>query len=799
MARLPGDEPLYHAAERFVEEGLRRDGSLFTPGKAVWTLDPIDDFYQRFVVNEDNSADSFEVKLRRQLAGAEQITIQFVAELLYVYLLIPHNMTAATKRTQVRGVLGLLAEPVAIPDDLDSAFACGIANLSAGLAQRPQHLRFLVEFLRQGKQLDDDTREQALRDPWQFKARTTDVHVKGGQVGREGLLHLVFPDTFEPMVSAPDKQLIVDRLQYLVTDPADDVDRALLQIRTALDSEAGRLNSFYDPLIRPAWDPRQGLWDRFIYWAARFYRRSDFEHEELDYKIATAEHARAAKTAFAEGQQNWLDLLKRAFGSPSNLTNYRVHDPFLKWCAAEPASAGEALRAIWTDSDALDQRLDRFLVSVPREVLRTSGARLSIASFLLLAEDPHTYAIYRAEPVEAGYRLTGYPPPDPAARDTERHLRELDFLDEVIAQGQKRGLVLRDRLDAQSVLWCVVRWEPGDWPQPELDTLAAYRAGKVPDAGTGGGDDGNGEGGGQVSGQLPELTIEGLAAQLLVSDHWLNDIRAMLEAKGQVIFYGPPGTGKTYVALEFGQYLARDGGRVEIVQFHPSYAYEDFVMGYRPQEINGRPAFKLLPGPLVRIAEEARQNPNVRFVLVIDEINRGNVARVFGELYFLLEYRDRAINLQYRDEPFQLPQNLWIIGTMNTADRSIALMDAALRRRFFFVPFFPTEPPMEGLLARWLDRNSPEMRWVADVVHLANERLGDRHVGIGPSYFMRDDLDEDWVTRIWKFQILPYLEEHFFGEPDRLTEFGLDELRAAAQQLLVAADQVRTDGPAPTE
>lgn len=141
---------------------------------------------------------------------------------------------------------------------------------------------------------------------------------------------------------------------------------------------------------------------------------------------------------------------------------------------------------------------------------------------------------------------------------------------------------------------------------------------------------------------------------------------------------------------------------------------------------------------------------------------------MFGELYFLLEYRDRGISLQYSEERFRLPDNLLIIGTMNTADRSIALIDAALRRRFYFIPFFPTDPPIAGILERWLVRHRPEMVEAAKLVERANSMLDDRHGGIGPSYFMRKDLDDNWVELIWNHQIMPYLEEYFFGEPGRL-------------------------------
>ena len=137
---------------------------------------------------------------------------------------------------------------------------------------------------------------------------------------------------------------------------------------------------------------------------------------------------------------------------------------------------------------------------------------------------------------------------------------------------------------------------------------------------------------------------------------------------------------------------------------------------------------------------------------------------MFGELYFLLEYRDEQIRLQYSDEPFSLPENLLLLATMNTADRSIALVDLALRRRFHFHEFFPDQAPIQGLLKRWLDANVPEMSEVADLVDLANQLLGDRDAAIGHSHFMREDLGEEWLDLIWTHSVLPYLAERFVGD-----------------------------------
>lgn len=216
------------------------------------------------------------------------------------------------------------------------------------------------------------------------------------------------------------------------------------------------------------------------------------------------------------------------------------------------------------------------------------------------------------------------------------------------------------------------------------------------------------------------------------------------------------------------EHLAGDPERVTLVQFHPSYAYEDFVQGYRPAETDGQLSYKLTPGPLMDAADAARGEPDANHYLVIDEINRGNLAKVFGELYFLLEYREKqGMRLQYSNRQFSLPPNLYIIGTMNTADRSIALVDLALRRRFYFVEFHPDEPPVKGLLARfWEGNDLQDMDWVASFVDDANKELGDHEAAIGPSHFMKSNLDKDMARRVWKHAIRPYIEERLQDERD---------------------------------
>ncbi|WP_420431987.1 McrB family protein [Candidatus Poriferisocius sp.] len=271
-----------------------------------------------------------------------------------------------------------------------------------------------------------------------------------------------------------------------------------------------------------------------------------------------------------------------------------------------------------------------------------------------------------------------------------------------------------------------------------------------------------------------------LAEELLVERSFLEDVVKLLEDKGQVIFYGPPGTGKTYLARELARVLAPEPGQRALVQFHPSSSYEDFFEGYRPQADGGDMVYELTPGPLADMAQRAADAPGQRHVMVIDEINRANLPKVFGELLFLLEYRDESVRTLYRpDDAFELPQNLWFIGTMNTADRSIALVDAALRRRFHFIPFFPNRWPMEGLLERWLAAND-EPDWIGELVAQVNDELdrelGGPHLLLGPSHFMKQGLDEEAIRRIWKYNIEPFIEDQFFGDREQIERFRFDQV-----------------------
>ncbi len=425
---------------------------------------------------------------------------------------------------------------------------------------------------------------------------------------------------------------------------------------------------------------------------------------------------------------------------------------FSTWTSEDPTAALHALQMLWaTDGRPLAERIEMFCKGFPTGVMSGAGTRANVVSVLLMGEDVERYPPYRIGVMKQACTQTGYEPPGESANEAELYEHGLGFLDRFMDEAEARDLRVRHRLEAQSIVWGTLNLpEDGRDDDEEKPPCPA--------------------------------SLEELAQELSLPVDFLQNVAALIREKKQVIFQGPPGTGKTYVAQMLARYLAGGGERCQIVQFHPSYSYEDFVQGYRPTRLEGRqPGFRLKDGPFMRSANQARRDPDGKYFLVIDEINRGNLAKTFGELYFLLEYRKTPMKLMYQEEEesaFTMPDNLYIVGTMNTADRSIALVDLALRRRFAFVDFSTNEEPVNGLLRRWLRANDlGGMEWVADVVDRANGKLDDHHAAIGPSHFMRPDLDEAAVERIWKHNVLPYIEEHLFGEHGRLREFALEGLR----------------------
>ena len=267
--------------------------------------------------------------------------------------------------------------------------------------------------------------------------------------------------------------------------------------------------------------------------------------------------------------------------------------------------------------------------------------------------------------------------------------------------------------------------------------------------------------------------------EVYMSEEKYERLVGVLKNKKNIILQGAPGVGKTFAArrLAWSMMGEKDDERIEFVQFHQNYSYEDFVMGYKPSE----EGFELQDGVFYRFCQKAANQPNKDFFFIIDEINRGNMSKIFGELLMLIEedYRGAKVTLAYNGMPFSVPKNLYIIGMMNTADRSLAMIDYALRRRF---SFFDMEPAFdsEGFVRYQKTLNNETLNNLLLMVKELNEEISrDRSLGkgfrIGHSYFCGQDVcTDEWLRSIDDYDILPMLSEYWFDDEEKLRRWEED-------------------------
>ena len=268
-------------------------------------------------------------------------------------------------------------------------------------------------------------------------------------------------------------------------------------------------------------------------------------------------------------------------------------------------------------------------------------------------------------------------------------------------------------------------------------------------------------------------TKEDFLNEVYMAEENYNTLVGLLKNKKNLILQGAPGVGKTFAAtrLAYSMMGEKDDSRIEFVQFHQNYSYEDFIMGYKPQD----EGFKLTNGIFYQFCMNAAEHPDKDYFFIIDEINRGNMSKIFGELLMLIEkdYRGTTVTLAYSRTAFSVPKNLYIIGMMNTADRSLAMIDYALRRRF---SFYEMEPGFnsEGFKAYQASlKNETFNTLIEQIIDLNREINIDDSLGpgfrIGHSYFCgQEECTEEWMKAVVYYDIIPMLQEYWFDDRQKV-------------------------------
>lgn len=337
------------------------------------------------------------------------------------------------------------------------------------------------------------------------------------------------------------------------------------------------------------------------------------------------------------------------------------------------------------------------------------------------------------------------------SRDTYKHIRKVEW--------QNKG---EWELKKQAVMKTLTNITPySDYVQELLDLVVEETQENISE---------------QKEIKYPLYSKDDFLDEVYMDEDTYNVISELLEAKYNIILQGAPGVGKTFAAKRLAYSIMGeiDTSRVAMVQFHQSYSYEDFIQGYRPN----KDGFELENGVFYKFCKLAEEDNERPYFFIIDEINRGNLSKILGELMMLIEKdkRGEKIKLLYSNEWFSVPKNVKIIGMMNTADRSLALIDYALRRRFAFFDFVPAFSS-NGFKNYLIEKNSEKLEKLISVVETLNNSISnDESLGdgfrIGHSYFCTDDkVTDKWLKSVVEYEIIPLIKEYWFDEPTKVRDW----------------------------
>ena len=455
-------DAIYRIAERIRQRSLLEGRSLLSEREGLWRGEPVEAVDEAFADDGLGTSEPLEAFLDRRLAGASDDVILLVAELLYVHLLAlsPTTLDGATKRDRIEDVLGRMEEPVDIPASLAEALDGGLAPTGSEVeALLPWRLRYLAEFLHKWDGCDQRVRTSLLDHAWAFREFAFSLDTPKSQAQRHALVHLVAPETFEPIISESAKQNIVRAFSQFVEDPRANVDQQLIRVRAGLASDLGEeFESFYQDTVR--WQWQSDDWETLLEFADLLQESEPFERRRHQH-LESADRMAAAREAFLDDDAAWRDRLTEAFAPPNPLAGGELEEEFGRWLEASPEAVESALARLWAVGPSAYERLGGFFQFVPDEVGTGPKTRLALASTLLSGVDAGPYPTYDYTRFRDAMALVDYP--DPTYGDSVAVYRHaLGFLDALVEDLAGRGTVCRDRLDAALVVEMLASVHPAD-------------------------------------------------------------------------------------------------------------------------------------------------------------------------------------------------------------------------------------------------------------------------------------------------------------------------------------------------